>query len=495
MPQTLEEIEKGIKEVREQIPAIQAGVSALTEIDTTLAPPVDTNAGDISATATGLTAADAQMQELIKTLTKQSEEAAKRAATAQKGILGMITKRAEAREAMPSQEELMRTTLAEYGLTPESVQKVQGLMGQLTSYNQQIATLEANKQAALAQIEQKPILQGIIDLEKARQTKVYNLEISAKAAQAGVVAQQIQMERGLWTDARATAGMIVSAATWDVQQQLADLDWAMDTYQDLYNMATGEEQTAWDRAYTLAKDELDKQQTDMTNKLDIWRRAAEAGIDMGWSYQDIKDRTLEELTKDYTEKVAVVPDVTTQIIKTEAGAYLNIVTDRKTGKVIRTEPISGAGAAAAGIILSDEDWANAIKMGADKLSSIDDPAQYSRVLKLLTSRELGLEDDKERITVMLEKKVKTLEEIINDTWNSYFAGDITEEEANTLITFVSNEDIRITQEETAVKVKITEEEFIKSTWETVSKIPGIAGKGLKWMFYTRPKELYRMIFK
>jgi len=310
-PQDTSEIEQSLKSIREQVPGITAGVQTLMgekEIDTTPAPPIDTIAGDITAAGNGIIAGLRgdfdSMQKLEEQLTKEKEEAAKRAETAQKGILASIKKR----EDLPPLDTQKLTTdvLAQYGYTPESVIKVKGLMEQLTTYNQQIADLESQKNAGFIAIDQR--LQGmpgsIVRGEKALLEKQYNNRISTKAAQAGVVSQQIQMERGLWQDARTTTNMIVNAATYDQQQKIADIQWGLDTYADLYAMATQEEQTAWTRSYTLAKDELDRQQTDLTNKLNLQTTAAQNGINLGWTMTDLQNRTLEELTQEYSSRVA-----------------------------------------------------------------------------------------------------------------------------------------------------------------------------------------------
>jgi len=298
------QIQTGIKAAQEQAKTIQAGISALAEIDTAGAPPIDTVAGDIGAVGNGLVAQDTQMQELIKTLTKQAEEAAKRAETAQKGILATITKRAEVRKAAPSIEEATRTALAEYGLTPESVQKVQGWMGQLTTYNQQMSDLEAQKNAALGREEGRMGLEGVVRGRMAIIEKQYNSRISAKAAQAGVVSQQIQMERGIWDQARITSNQIIQAVQYDRAQELADLSWAKETYQDLYQMATAEERTAWDRSYDLVQRQYNEEKEEWERKLDMRVTAAQQGVDLGWNVQYMQDTSVDELTTEYSKRIA-----------------------------------------------------------------------------------------------------------------------------------------------------------------------------------------------
>jgi len=264
-PEELEEFNAGAKKSQTDANkvTVAAGAGSLAEINTDVAPAINTGADNVAATNAGVAnsfAGDtAGMEKLIEQLAKQSEEAAKRAADAQKKWLKTAEDREAVRAGQKSTQDIYTEALAQYGYTPESLEQVKSWQGQLTTYNQQLADLEAQKNQALFNKEQQ--MQGypgeILRGEQALIHKQYNLDISAKAAQAGVVAQQIQMERGLWSDARQTANQIVQLATYDQQQKLADLDWARDTYKDIYDMSSKEEQQAWDRAYTLAKDERD----------------------------------------------------------------------------------------------------------------------------------------------------------------------------------------------------------------------------------------------
>jgi len=337
----LSDIEKGVKKAKEQVSAIQAGITSLAEIDTSLAPSKDTGAGDISAIGTGLVEGQQQsfdqMTTLIETLTKQSEEAAKRAETASKGLLSSITKRQDIKAKQKSTKDIYKEALAEFGFTPESQAKVKTLMGQLTTYNQQLADLEAQKQAALGRNE----LRGgqgmdLMNITANRISRQYNSEIAAKAAQAGVVAQSLEMERGLMQDAEAMATKIVSLATYDQQQEVADIEWAMDTYKDLYDMATAEEQSAWNKAYTLAKNKLTQDQNDLTAKLNMNTAAAQAGINMGWDVDYMKNHSVEDLNAEYTRKVATQASLIGTGLTSETVGGFTVLKDA-AGNIISTK--------------------------------------------------------------------------------------------------------------------------------------------------------------
>lgn len=283
-----------------------------TEIDLSKAPTISPNVGDVSALISGLSAGftgdqattqnalQQKMGEVAKTLPEQKT-------TGIASILGgFLKERQETRAAQPSSAELWKSTLAEFGFSPESFQKQQTLIGQLVDYQKQMADLEAQKQQSLLGAEQRmmgyqtDILRG----EQGLIERQYNSRIAAKGAQASVVSQQYELERGMFQDAVSMTNQIVQLATYDQQQKLADLDWAMDTYTDIFSIMDSAEKTQWDRAYTLAKDELDTAKEENTNKINLMLEAAKAGINLGWSMDYIKSKSLEELTAEASPRIA-----------------------------------------------------------------------------------------------------------------------------------------------------------------------------------------------
>ena len=308
----LEDIEARLKETKAGIAKLGAGIRSLAEIDTTKAPALDTNADDIRAADVGVLAgAEGDMTQFQGALAEaMGVEIPAKTDTAQKGILdwvkGITQKRAEVREAQPTTQEITTQVMEQFGITPESLQRRQGLIGQLTEFSRQQADLEAQKQQRLLGAEQQFAgrLTSALRGEQSLIERQYNSKIAAKAAQAAVIGQQLQLERGLFQDAMAMTSMVVQAATYDQQQQIADLDWAFDTYKDLYAIMDADERKEWDRSYTLAKDELDRQQSDATNKMNLLTSAAQAGINLGWDMNYMQSKSLEELTSEYSTKVS-----------------------------------------------------------------------------------------------------------------------------------------------------------------------------------------------
>jgi len=96
--------------------------------------------------------------------------------------------------------------------------------------------------------------------------------------------------------------------------------------------------------------------------------------------------------------------------------------------------------------LTDDQWVNSIKMGVSKLTDIKDTAQRNRVIEMLTNREKALEDDKERYEYAIRNKVMASTQAETQIWQSFTNGDISTEEADTLINFIRNLDEKIKAE-------------------------------------------------
>ncbi len=301
---TLESIAAGIAGVAAKIPAIKAGVTALTqagqkEIDTSQAPALPTVAGDVVAAGNGaITAGTSTLDDFQKRLTAlENIKPSPEVVAEKKSIMDLITKRETTKVAQKSAVELRQEALTqayqEMGVTPEQIQTIGSLIGQITTFNQQIADIEARKQTALDAAETRGMSAGYIAGEQNRLTKQYNSEISAKGVQAAVKVQELQMIQGAYTDAKATAAQIVNLSTYDQQQEVADIEWSLAAHQDLYNLLSGEEQTAWNRQYTIAKDELNRLTTEKTNVNDLMLKYPKAGI----LITDTQDEATEKATK------------------------------------------------------------------------------------------------------------------------------------------------------------------------------------------------------
>lgn len=286
-----EEEEKARQEVKEAfIPETEEQKEALAGVmeafggDVDEIPPAkDTN---------GTTKADG----ILKSLQEQNEQLKTQLSNFLEKLKGVK------RPKDPDISKLTEETMEEFGVTPELLEKRTTLMGQIESAQENIANLEAQKQAEIGNLGSmtQPHYRG----HRAQIERQYNSRISAKEAEANIAAQQIQLQSGMIQDARAMTSDIINAATFDYQQEVADMEWQKDTYMDLFNIMSAEERENWNRGYQLSKDQLEQQRTEWQQKLDLQIQAYNAGIDPGWTPEYMKSHTQAELQQEIGPQVA-----------------------------------------------------------------------------------------------------------------------------------------------------------------------------------------------
>ena len=335
--------EQGKSEIAESARAttksIVAPITPITEIDTTPSPSIGDKGGDTIANGNGTTKQfDSDLEAANKRIA-ELETQQQTSQTAKSSILDLIKKKDELPEY--DAEATTKKVLAEYGLTQASVSKVQGFIAQLATYNQQIVDLQAQKQEALDKIEGRAGIDlQYMGLEQNRITRLYDREISTKSAQASVVSQQIQMERGLWDDARATASMIVDAATYDQQQDLADIEWGIEAYQDLYNIMADEEKTAWNRQYAQAQQDLDDAKETATQVNNLMLNYPNAGIKIGDSVDEATQKVNEyQIANPEGQGLYTETKGGFEILRDSAG---NMVSSRVAGTGVGTGRVWGS---------------------------------------------------------------------------------------------------------------------------------------------------------
>jgi hypothetical protein len=251
-------------------PVTPPGTAGIAEMSTVGSPAIDNRAGTMTASGAGaITYGTNTIEGLQKRLDElANQKPSTETTTEKKSIMDLISKREETKANQKSVTELRTEAInqayTEMGVTPEQIQKIGGLIGEVTEYNKQIADLEAKKQSALDNAQTAGVTTGFYGLEQNSITKKFNSEISAKALQAGVKVQELQMIQGAYDDAKTTASQLVELATYDQQQEVADIEWSLGAHQDLYNLMDKEEQTQWDRQYTTAKDSLETLKAEKT---------------------------------------------------------------------------------------------------------------------------------------------------------------------------------------------------------------------------------------
>lgn len=245
-------------------------------ITTQDSPSIGNNMGSVNATIAGIlnqaNAIQTQINEMSNAAKEQQIQASKQTESTGKSgvwdkIQGLIGQRQETQANQKSTEDIVNESMAKFGLTPETYQAMQGMIGQLSAFSAQMADLETKKQNAMDIIGNKSVDERYITQEQAVVAKRYDSQIASVSAQAGTVAYTLQLQQGLVKDAKETANMVIDAMTYDQKQKVADMDWAISTYSDLYDAMGKEEQQQWDNAHQIAQDEYQKARDEADRQL------------------------------------------------------------------------------------------------------------------------------------------------------------------------------------------------------------------------------------
>lgn len=355
----LEEIEETLKRAKEEALGIQKvavkefGVTPtisadelkeeppidLSKIQTPLPDLVTEALGGIYDKSAGVTDFYTEQRERIAKLEEQM-------ATERKGVLETMKELVTGRPTIDVAAE-MKKMYAEWGI-PEYFEKIKAIEPEIVSLRERLTKLDEREQTSLIAAEQRGMPMTYIRGEQALVQRQYAVQRAGISAELGAKTAIAEMYRGNIDLARSLVSDTVNALTYNVQQQRQDMEALYEFYGDYLSTLD----TATQRDLANIRADLEKeekiQREDYLAKLNLMTDAAGKGIDLGLTTQDIKDRSLEEITETYSKKVAEEPDVTTQIIGSVDTGYMQIVTDKRTGKVIRTEPITAPGVPTAG---------------------------------------------------------------------------------------------------------------------------------------------------
>jgi hypothetical protein len=214
------------------------------------------------------------------------------------GLLqGLIKKREEEKANMPTQQELQTQALAQYGITPDMMKSLGAGFAQITQINKDLADIEARKQADIDAIHNRTgSTINFANAEEARIAREYNREIAAKSAQASAITAGLNY----YKDVSALAQSTIQALTYDAQQKVSDIEWAISTYSDLYGDMDKADKELLDNAYSLYKDELAIKTAEANKKTELIKDAAKYGVNIG----QYVNSSYEDLFKMYTSQVS-----------------------------------------------------------------------------------------------------------------------------------------------------------------------------------------------
>lgn len=138
--------------------------------------------------------------------------------------------------AVPTLEDTTNKILAKFGFTPESFKEMGTLTTELGTINDQINTLETQRQQELSRTEMTPGgTIGSFGAEESRINREYSIRQAGLGGKAAVVAAKINILQGAYDKAEESAKSFVDYATAERKQFVDDIRYSMDFYKDVYS--------------------------------------------------------------------------------------------------------------------------------------------------------------------------------------------------------------------------------------------------------------------
>jgi hypothetical protein len=143
-----------------------------------------------------------------------------------------------------------------------------------------------------------------------------SMELSAKAMTAEMYRGNLEMAERYMKD-------YIASATYDIQQQKEEVMWFMDYYSNEYNALDTKLQNSIQQTLGFIQHQEAIQREELTNKMNIVMRAAEAGINLNLSGKEIASMDMVDMVGLYTQKVSQMPVVPEQpkVFGGETGGY------------------------------------------------------------------------------------------------------------------------------------------------------------------------------
>jgi len=232
-------------------------------------------------------------------------------------------------------EEKQKAEYEELGYEPAEYIKerkadIADLEGMWTSYNKK----ESERDAAIARQEGRPGADiAFQNREVQNITNKYNIEINRIAAKINTKSAIMAQKQGLMNEAKAFVKEAVDAYTYDLQLAYTQFDKFEEDNRDLLEEIGQEYKDALAETKEINYKIYEEAKTEKTNVMNLMLDTPAAGITI--------DDTLEEAIGKASEYKKTAPDVTTQIIGSAETGYQTVTIDKKTGKVVSTEPITG----------------------------------------------------------------------------------------------------------------------------------------------------------
>ena len=233
----------------------------------------------------------------------------------------------------PSLEEERNRILGEFGLTPQSFQRVSGLTSELNSVNEQLNALEIERQSALSRTELTPggTIAGF-GAEETRLNREFSFREAGLAAKGAFLSAEISTLSGFYDKATEAAQDYVTFATAERRQIVSDIQYSMDFYKDIYLEMDKSDRdrvsNALDYNLALLKQEEDSYWKDMNYSLDSWK----AEQQYSGQEQELQNNYIQEKA---TSTIAAVDKLIPEITNFTAGlgSLLNAIPGTEAANV------------------------------------------------------------------------------------------------------------------------------------------------------------------
>jgi len=241
--------------------------------------------------------------------------------------------------------DLTRDLYAQYGIT-ENLGKISEIAPQISTLQDKINAIDLSEAKSIENLRSQPISEITAQGREAAIKRQAAIERSGYAADLSAKTALVEMYRGNISLAQSLISDSVNAATYDIQQQRADLDKLYDYYGDFINSLDKDTQNQ----LSILRDELktteEDQKTEKTNVLNLMLNYPSAGINVNDSLQDatLKAQKASKVLSVSEAKALGVPFGTTE--KEAYGLVPGSSSEFTTAQLQR-------GAATAGIPIAD----------------------------------------------------------------------------------------------------------------------------------------------
>jgi len=329
---SLESIAAKLKELKSQVPKIRAGIKELTadklteskgkvpEVSyTDETKPKDALGAAEKILALGATGADIKdwLKEQTEKLKKEKEEIKKERESFLQKVIA---------EPEKTYEERMKELEEKYKI-PEKLNLIQQQSIKVAGLKEQIDKLELQRQAEIDRIYARSgVGMDFINKSVREINRQYDSQIAYKSVELAAQAAVLQAYQGNLDVARDLISDSIKAWLFDYEENRRRWEFAFNYYSDFFESLEKDEKEIINAAYRETLRQEEQAREDAQYKLDLWTRAAEAGVYL--DYSDLLKMSKEEAAELYAKKMA------------EAAEKAETIPEKPTTKVI-TNPITG----------------------------------------------------------------------------------------------------------------------------------------------------------